>query len=210
MNNRDVLVKGRRLVLVPYLPHHVPRYHDWMQRPELLEATCSEPLTLEEEQENQVAWLQSSDKLTFILLAPQALADCCGEMQSLSLENLTMIGDCNVFVPHDVDEQGVEVEVMVAEQGFRGKGLAKEAVLLLMTYVMETMPHRRFVAKILEDNLASRRLFEQSLGFAVFKEVRVFNEVHSHRLFTDEERDALRKACMFQMCSYDSQLDVKC
>ena len=60
----------KRLGLVPYLEHHVPRYHQWLSDPELLEATCSEPLSLQEEYDNQKTWLASSDKPTFILLAP--------------------------------------------------------------------------------------------------------------------------------------------
>lgn len=60
-----------RLLLLPYLPVHVPQYHAWMCRPELLEATESEPLTRAEEEENQASWLQSLDKLTFIIYAPR-------------------------------------------------------------------------------------------------------------------------------------------
>lgn len=58
------------LRLVPYLPSFVPVYHEWMTDAELLAATESDPLTLEEEMENQLSWLQAEDKLTFILLAP--------------------------------------------------------------------------------------------------------------------------------------------
>jgi hypothetical protein len=41
---------------VPYHADHVPLYNAWMQTPELLELTASEPLSLEEEYENQVSW----------------------------------------------------------------------------------------------------------------------------------------------------------
>ena len=53
---------GDRLTLVnaclqvPYQADHVPLYNAWMQTPELLELTASEPLSLEEEYENQVSW----------------------------------------------------------------------------------------------------------------------------------------------------------
>ena len=204
------MVLGHRLALVPYLPHHVVQYHEWMQRPELLADTCSEPLSLAEEVENQVAWLNSSDKLTFILLAPSSLISgeaACADSNLRS--QWTMIGDCNIFVPHDVEDQGVEVEVMIAEPSFRRKGLAREAVALLMCYAMETLPHRRFVAKILEDNAASRALFEGALGFHVFKEVKVFNEIHSDRHFADDaDREALKSLCGFQLKPYERHLDV--
>lgn len=70
MINEHVFLASSRLLLVPYLKPFVPRYHEWMCDPALLAATESEPLTLEEEYENQHSWLNSCDKLTFILLAP--------------------------------------------------------------------------------------------------------------------------------------------
>jgi hypothetical protein len=48
---------GERAVLVPYLREHVPRYHEWMQDPALLEATASEPLTLEQEFDVHRSWI---------------------------------------------------------------------------------------------------------------------------------------------------------
>jgi RimJ/RimL family protein N-acetyltransferase len=208
MDNRDVMVKGKRLLLVPYLPHHVDRYHEWMQRPDLLESTCSEQLTIEEERENQVSWLESKEKLTFILLCKGSASPSTSTQGE---ENrVVMIGDCNIFVPVNVDDEGVEVEVMVAEERFRGHGLASEALLLLMSYVMEKFPFRRFVAKILRDNAASRRLFEGGhLGFEAFKVVEVFNEVHYHRVFSDTERQALKETCMFELLDYDRNQDIE-
>jgi hypothetical protein len=47
---------GERAVLVPYLREHVPRYHEWMQDPALLEATASEPLSLDQEFEVHRSW----------------------------------------------------------------------------------------------------------------------------------------------------------
>lgn len=49
-------VLGERAVLVPYLREHVPRYHDWMQDPALLEATASEPLSLAQEFDVHRSW----------------------------------------------------------------------------------------------------------------------------------------------------------
>jgi hypothetical protein len=39
--NSTTVLRGRRVWLVPYRPQHVPIYHAWMQRPELLEQTCA-------------------------------------------------------------------------------------------------------------------------------------------------------------------------
>ncbi|KAG5479592.1 hypothetical protein CUR178_03353 [Leishmania enriettii] len=70
MINEHVYLISKELILLPYLAPFVPRYHAWMCNPELLAATESEPLSLEEEQENQCLWLHATDKMTFILLAP--------------------------------------------------------------------------------------------------------------------------------------------
>ncbi|KAG5504941.1 hypothetical protein JKF63_04387 [Porcisia hertigi] len=70
MINEHVYLISQELVLVPYLAPFVPRYHEWMCDTAILAATESEPLSLEEERENQQSWLHATDKMTFILLAP--------------------------------------------------------------------------------------------------------------------------------------------
>lgn len=44
------------------------RYHEWMQEAELLEATCSEQLTLKEEYNMQEKWATDCDKATFMIV----------------------------------------------------------------------------------------------------------------------------------------------
>ena len=67
--NESLLLQGPLARLVPYRPEHVPQYHAWMQDPALLELTCSEPLSLEEERANQISWCEDELKLTFIVCA---------------------------------------------------------------------------------------------------------------------------------------------
>ena len=43
-------------MLVPYGVEHVPVYHAWMQQQDMLDATASERLTLEQEYANQISW----------------------------------------------------------------------------------------------------------------------------------------------------------
>lgn len=158
-----------RLKLMPYQERHVPTYHEWMQREELLELTASDRLDLEAEYESMRAWRDDENKLTFILM-----------------EDDIMIGDVNICLLSDDDSEGdndcrqAEVDVMIAEAQCRRKGYAQLAVLTVMTYLVLQLrvSVKAFVAKILQHNEASIRLFMNRLEFQVLKRVDVFNEIH--------------------------------
>ena len=60
-NNANLVIKGQRVMLVPYRPEHVALYHSWMQDATLQELTASEPLTLEEEYAMQRSWAADAD-----------------------------------------------------------------------------------------------------------------------------------------------------
>nr|XP_016501051.1 PREDICTED: N-acetyltransferase 9-like protein [Nicotiana tabacum] len=62
------ILEGEKVTLVPYMREHVPKYHEWMQDPFLLQATGSEPLSLDQEYEMQLSWTQDPLKQTFIVL----------------------------------------------------------------------------------------------------------------------------------------------
>ncbi|PFH61004.1 hypothetical protein XA68_18422 [Ophiocordyceps unilateralis] len=122
--NENTTVSTSKILLVPYQEHHVPEYHNWMQDPSILEATASEPLTLEEEFANQAEWRAAGDKLTFILCEPGGRP----------------MGDVNLFLQPALEEEAHlfrleggemseganvltgEVDVMIASSTHRGKG----------------------------------------------------------------------------------------
>jgi Acetyltransferase (GNAT) domain len=62
-------------ILVPYRPEHVRQYHAWMHQNDgaLLQATASEPLSLEEEYDMQQSWYLDEKKCTFIILSRNEL-----------------------------------------------------------------------------------------------------------------------------------------
>ncbi|WFC93903.1 hypothetical protein MBRA1_000529 [Malassezia brasiliensis] len=139
--NRATVLVGERVVLVPYRKQHVSKYHEWMQDASLQQLTGSEPLTLAEEYEMQQSWRNDEDKLTFIVLARDR--DVKQDDLAALLSRSPMAGDVNVFfnqVYDDDDEDTVpltygEMEVMIAEPTFRRKGLADEALRMLMYYI---------------------------------------------------------------------------
>jgi len=69
-----------------------------------------------------------------------------------------------------------EVELMIAEKSFRGRGRGKEAILLMLHFGLEKLGVGKFVAKIGADNSPSQNLF-QKIGFRKTKCNAVFEEV---------------------------------
>lgn len=168
--------KQPKILLVPYTFQHVPTYHTWMQSPELRELTASEPLTLDEEFDMQRKWREDGDKLTFIICA------------ATETGGWRMVGDVNCFLFEDEDDEegaGVvgELELMIAEPGYRRKGIGREALRVFMGYIhshwgeiaaefhsassASTATARKLSylrVKINQENTGSIKLFE-GLGF---------------------------------------------
>ncbi|XLR42645.1 hypothetical protein S83_027305 [Arachis hypogaea] len=108
----SVSLEGQKVILVPYMESHVPKYHSWMQDPSLLEATASEPLSLDQEYHMQLSWSQDLNKETFIVLDKDLLV---GNFSHGEPHVEAMVGDVNIFM-NDLDNPHMaEIEVMIAE-----------------------------------------------------------------------------------------------
>ncbi|KAL2340377.1 hypothetical protein Fmac_008317 [Flemingia macrophylla] len=174
-----VSLEGEKVILVPYMEAHVPKYHEWMKDPSLLQATGSEPLTLQQEYHMQLSWSRDPNKETFIILDKDLIV---GDFSHGEPHLEAMVGDVNIFM-NDLDNPLLaEVEIMIAEPKSRRKGLGKESIIMMMTFAIEKLGITCFQVKIGESNGASLDLF-QKLGFvetsysSIFKEVRVELEV---------------------------------
>ncbi|CAN1288777.1 N-acetyltransferase 9-like protein [Linum perenne] len=168
-----VSLEGEKVILVPYMEAHVPKYHQWMQDPALLQATGSEPLSLEEEYDMQLSWTQDPLKRTFIVLDKDFVE---GGFVHGDPHVEAMVGDVNIYMNDMDDPQMAEVEIMIAEPKSRGKGLGKESVLMMMGYAIESLGIHIFRVKIGEANGASVRLFKK-LGFKQASYSEIFKEV---------------------------------
>ncbi|VDM47929.1 unnamed protein product [Toxocara canis] len=151
--NENTKVIGDQVVLVPYEACHVDKYHRWMEDAELREQTASERLTLEQEYEMQCSWREDNDKCTFIVLSRALLEQRNDELDS-------MIGDVNIFVYDGIGE----LEIMIAEREWRGRGIAKECIRLMIRYAYDCLHINQFIVKISESNTISISLFKK-LGF---------------------------------------------
>lgn len=176
-------IVGDRVILVPYEKLHVEKYHAWMTDPDLRRLTGSEPLSLEEEYKMQETWVRDTDKCTFIVLE-KALYDTTKD------EVDSMIGDTNLyFTDHDDPYLG-EIEVMIASQQCRGRGLGKEVVMLMMAFAKEVLGTERLIARIKFDNEASLNLFHR-LGFVEQSRSQFFSEI---TLLLDLSRNCIENA----------------
>jgi RimJ/RimL family protein N-acetyltransferase len=178
--NKNHRILSEKVILVPYQKHHVLKYHDWMAIDEIQDLTCSEPLTLDEEYEMRLKWQEDTDKLTFIILSKDLFRNESGEQKDKEVKS--MIGDVNVFIIDDEDglEKEAEMEIMIVNHEFRGKGMGSEAVRLMIKYCLEHLTNelnlKRFVVKIDEQNVPSIKMFEK-LGFSLCKHIQVFKQV---------------------------------
>ncbi|KAK4811813.1 hypothetical protein QYF61_010315 [Mycteria americana] len=192
--NQDTVLQGKRVTLVPYTSAHVPRYHEWMQSEELQRLTASEPLSLEQEYEMQHSWRDDTDsedlkhflrvggsECTFIVLDTERWSG-----QACADEDC-MVGDVNLFLTDTEDPTLGEIEIMIAEPSYRGRGFGKEATLMMMSYGVTHLGITKFEAKIGQENEASICMFKK----LHFKEVAVnsiFQEVTLRLDVSDQER----------------------
>ena len=86
-----------------------------------------------------------------------------------------MCGDVNLFLHPYLHPSG-ELEVMIAHPSSRRKGIASEALTLLMEYARTVYGVHSFVAKVGGANKESLSLFRERLGFAHAEYVDVFDE----------------------------------
>lgn len=177
-------------------PEHVAKYHEWMTDPDLLEATDSEPLSMEEEVEMQQSWRDDPNKCTFIV---HATSSCKYDIDTYELhgfsvkENLSgMVGDVNLFlseIDDEEDENGTEVavsdkshreqaeiDIMIAERDYKKQGLGRAATSSMLLFGANRLGIERFFCKINEDNTASINLFN-SLGFVQCNYAECFKQV---------------------------------
>merc|ERR1711937_554239 len=182
--NEKTVIYGSRVILVPYEKEHVEKYHGWMQSEEILQATASAPLTIENEYKMQESWREDEDKLTFIILLASDIEDGHPEIDS-------MIGDCNLFLNDPEDDCCGEIEVMIAEPRARLKGCATEALKLLMGYCYDTIRSSKFVAKIGKHNLKSYSLFKNKLKFKFESESEIFEEFTMELIIDEKGRKVI-------------------
>ncbi|TYI74356.1 hypothetical protein E1A91_D07G194500v1 [Gossypium mustelinum] len=201
-----VSLEGQKVIMVPYMEAHVPKYHLWMQDPALLQATGSEPLSLQQEYDMQLSWNQDPLKKTFIILDKEMVGEkfvhnlvkpfdffsvlFWTDMELMVNDDPAMVGDVNIYMNDLDDPQLAEVEIMIAEPKSRGKGLGKESVLMMMAYAVQNFRIHVFRAKIGASNGSSLSLFRK-LGFKETSYSEIFKEVTLELAVTEQKQEEL-------------------
>ncbi|KAJ1956668.1 N-acetyltransferase 9 [Linderina pennispora] len=126
----------------------------------------------------QKSWRTDSDKCTFIILDRQADSDL--------YNNERMIGDVNFYLNNTDNPHEAELEVMVAEEAYTGKGIATEVLKLMMHYAINDAKVDDLVVRIKDSNAASIHIFESTFGFVETERSKVFQEVTLRRKVSDE------------------------
>uniref|UniRef100_A0A8C9JXE7 Alpha/beta-tubulin-N-acetyltransferase 9 n=1 Tax=Panthera tigris altaica TaxID=74533 RepID=A0A8C9JXE7_PANTA len=174
--NENILLLGKKVVLVPYTSEHVPRYHEWMKSEELQRLTASEPLTLEQEYSMQQSWREDADKCTFIVMDAEKW-----QAQPRTTEESCMAGDVNLFLTDPGEPSLGEIEVMIA--GLKGRRCVWEGGVTKLGLT-------KFEAKIGQGNEPSIRMFRK-LHFEQVAVSSVFQEVTLRLTVTEHERQWL-------------------
>uniref|UniRef100_A0A914XQ94 N-acetyltransferase domain-containing protein n=1 Tax=Plectus sambesii TaxID=2011161 RepID=A0A914XQ94_9BILA len=193
--NATTQLVGDKLILIPYLAEHVPKYHGWMQDEQLRAQTASEPLTLEEEYDMQRSWAEDADKCTFIILSRERLLAGASSVNA-------MVGDVNLFFTDTCDRSSAELEIMIAESTEQRKGLGLAASAMMMLYAVEKLGVRTFTAKIGSKNEKSLRMFKEKLAFEQISFSEVFDEVTLELIVNDSAIERL------QLCAPNMIIEV--
>ncbi|XP_069510964.1 alpha/beta-tubulin-N-acetyltransferase 9 isoform X2 [Ambystoma mexicanum] len=155
-----------------------------MKSEELQRLTASEPLTLEQEYDMQRSWRDDTDKCTFIIMDSKRWADA-------ACTDDCMVGDVNLFLTDPEDPTLGEIEVMIAEPCYRGKGFGKEATLMMLSYGVKSLGISKFEAKIGQENVTSIGMF-QKLHFQEVSTSSVFQEVTLRMVMSEHEQHWLQ------------------
>nr|CAI5823468.1 unnamed protein product [Callosobruchus analis] len=165
--NKDTVITGKNVILIPYKKDHVLKYHEWMKSEELQKLTASEPLSLEEEYEMQKSWLMDENNRS--------------KYEETKNEIDAMIGDTNLFFANPYDRICAEAEIMIAEPWARGRKCGWEAMLLMFLYGIKYLGVKEFIVKISYINDISIRMF-QNMGFSEVSRSDVFQEITMNKI----------------------------
>jgi RimJ/RimL family protein N-acetyltransferase len=85
------------------------------------------------------------------------------------------VGDINLFFSKWIEPNQAEINIMIARRDHRGKGFAREVLILVEAFARVQYGRNEIIAKIKDDNAASMRLFEK-MGYQLINHSEHFQE----------------------------------
>ncbi|OMJ70747.1 hypothetical protein SteCoe_31196 [Stentor coeruleus] len=155
-----------KVILVPFENSMAEKYYEWMQNPDLLEATSTDQMTLEEVRNIFFMYQTDPNKYAYMI--------CDRNLFSSENPSLSMIGDVNLFVNESLEG---ELNIMIANENYRKQGIASEVIRCMISLCSGAFFLSKLIAKISESNQASQRLFKK-LGFSEYCHDTDFHQVH--------------------------------
>ncbi|KAI6177328.1 N-acetyltransferase 9 [Aphelenchoides bicaudatus] len=152
--NDKVAYANNKVTLITYEERHVKTYHGWMLDEETRRLTCSELMTLDEEYDTRKQWAKHEYSGTFLIMDSDKFVSSNGS------ELDALVGDTN-FVQY---VEYVELLIMIGDKECRQKGLATDAVRLMISHISNFLNNRVIQASVCHDNIACIKLLEK-LGF---------------------------------------------
>ena len=112
-----------------------------------------------------------------------------GQTHMESTKNKISSGDEHNKILHaNKKNMQAELDIMIAEESFRKKGMGREAALLMMIYGSTNLGIQRFFVKINEDNTPSINLFENAFGFVQCNYAACFKQVELELKYESPEK----------------------
>lgn len=146
--NRDLIIEGDKVILTSFKPEHAGTLVKWRNRTDVIQYFLNpNPLKMED----HLNWfnnfyLLDDDRIDFVI------TDKASGIEA---------GTCGI---KNIASKNVELSYAIGESDMRGKGLAAEAVMILMDFAEREYGAECAVACVHEENAASRG-FIKRLGF---------------------------------------------
>jgi len=152
-SNNNMVIRGKKVTLVPYSPWHVETYHEWMKDPYILKMTASESLSMEQEYSMQKTWNEDPTKLTFIVMDSSSL--CYNNNNNNNVDNVKKISrrEFNeevreVMEEYEIEdlENGIEETAKQYEEREREDNIRYDLIDLAIE-TSSTSPHARYLLR---------------------------------------------------------------
>lgn len=164
------IIYGKRIRLRAIEREDVPKFHEWVNDPEVTRGLAMYlPLSMQDEEN----WF---DRMSKVDPDEKPLA-----IEIRKGKGWKLIGNCGVF-GISLTNRSAELGIVIGEKSEWDKGYGAEAMTLLLQHGFETLNLNRIFLRVYEDNVRAVRSYEKA-GFVL--EGRQRQAVYKHGKYED-------------------------